>query len=99
MLAVMELEFEAELAEWRGPAPFYYLRAPEGPSDLIASLAREITYGWGAIPVRVRVADTEWTTSLFPKGGRYLIPVKDAVRRPLGLALGDVAEVWLRLGR
>ena len=72
MLAVMELEFEAELVEWRGPAPFYYL---------------------------VRVADTEWTTSLFPKGGRYLIPVKDAVRRPLGLALGDVAEVWLRLGR
>lgn len=99
MLAVMELEFEAELVEWRGPAPFYYLRAPEGPSDLIASLAREITYGWGAIPVRVRVADTEWTTSLFPKDGRYLIPVKDAVRRPLGLALGDVAEVWLRLGR
>lgn len=85
--------------EWRGPAPYYYLRAPEGPSDLIAPMAREVTYGWGAVPVRVRVADTEWTTSMFRKDGQYMIPVRDAVRRQLGLPLGDVAEVWLRLGR
>jgi len=25
------------------------------------------TYGWGAIPVRVRIGDTEWETSLLPE--------------------------------
>ena len=28
-----------------------------------------MTYGWGMIPVSVRIGDTEWTTSLWPKDG------------------------------
>ena len=36
-----------------------------------------------------------WTTSLFPKDGGYVVPLKDAVRRPEGLAVGDVVRVRL----
>ena len=31
---------------------------------------------------------TEWTTSLFPKDGRYIVPVKTSVRGAEGLEWG-----------
>lgn len=36
-----------------------------------------------------------WETSLWPKDGRYVVPVKTQVRRAEGLEEGDVAEVVL----
>jgi hypothetical protein len=59
----------------------------------IRAISRIVTYGWGVIPVRVRIGDTVWETSLFPKDGRYLVPVKDLVRRAEGLAAGDTVDV------
>jgi hypothetical protein len=47
------------------------------------------------IPVRARIGDTEWKTSLFPKDGGYIVPVKDAVRRPERLEVGQVVAVRL----
>ena len=47
------------------------------------------------IPVTARVGTTDWTTSLFPKDGRYLIPIKDLVRKAEGLTLGDHVKVDL----
>ena len=57
-----------------------------------------MTYGWGVIPVRVRIGKTEWKTSLFPKDGLYLVPLKDVVRKAEGLAEGDRVTVWLEIG-
>jgi hypothetical protein len=39
-----------------------------------------------------------FTTSLFPKDGAYLLPLKDAVRRKAALTAGDsiVVEMALR---
>lgn len=42
------------------------------------------------IPVTVQIAATKWATSLFPKDGRYIVPVKAAVRRAERLELGDI---------
>lgn len=58
-------------------------------------MASLVTYGWGAIPVRVRIGETSWTTSLFPRNGRYVVPLKDAVRKAEDLALGDTVDVEL----
>ena len=44
-----------------------------------------------------RLGGTSFTTSLFPKDGTYLIPLKDAVRRAEGIELGDVVTVALAL--
>ena len=93
----MELEFVGEVIEWRGPAPFYYVVIPEDESDAIASVATAFTYGWGVIPVRAEVAGMTFTTSLFPRDGGYLLPLKDAVRRPAGIDVGDRVEVELSL--
>lgn len=61
-------------------------------------MAKLVTYGWGVIPVGVRIGKTEWKTSLFPKDGLYLVPLKDMVRKAEGLAEGDRVTVWLEIG-
>jgi hypothetical protein len=70
---------------------------PEEPSAAIEAVASIVTYGWGAIPVTARIGRTDFTTSLFPRGERYLVPVKVAVRRAEQLALGDTVTVRLHL--
>jgi hypothetical protein len=47
------------------------------------------------IPVRGRVGDTDFDTSLWPKDGRYVVPLKDAVRDAEGVVEGDVVTVTL----
>jgi hypothetical protein len=51
----------------------------------------------GCDPGRVRIGDTEWTTSLFPKDGRYLVPVKDSVRKAEQLELDDKVMIELEV--
>jgi len=56
-----------------------------------------VTYGWGVIPVTVRIGKTKWTTSLFPKDGRYLVPIKASVRKAEKLEKGDTVSVRLEV--
>ena len=94
----MEVGFEGLVVEWRGPAPYYFVDVPAEESDDIRFAAQGIVY-WGQVPVVVRIDGTEFTTALFPKDGRYLLPLKDAVRRPAGIETGQVLTVALRVGR
>ena len=89
----MDATFSAELFEWRGPAPFYWLSLPDDVCDYIRDEAEEASYGWGAIPVSVRIGDTEWETSLLPRDGGYVLPVKNAVRAQEGIGDGDTVTV------
>ena len=49
----------------------------------------------GVIPVEARIGESTFNTSLFPKDGGYLLPLKNAVRRPRGLVAGDDVTVEL----
>lgn len=91
--------FAAPLVYWRGPAPFHFVAVPPADAAEIRALAPVLTYGWGAIPARVAIGGTEFTTALFPKDGGYLVPVRDAIRRAEGLALGDTVSMELWVGR
>jgi len=93
----MELTFSGVLFEWRGPSPFHFVAVPPAEAELIAEVAAMVTYGWGVIPVSARSGATTWTTSLFPKQGGYLVPVKDAVRRAERMSVGDVVTISLAL--
>ncbi|MBS1718291.1 MAG: DUF1905 domain-containing protein [Armatimonadetes bacterium] len=93
----MILEFTAEAIYWRGPAPFVYVPVPTDLSQEIKSVSCLVTYGWGCIPVRVRIGNTEFKTSLFPTDGVYLVPVKAAVQKAEGVNVGEVAKVRLEL--
>ena len=94
----MDLEFSGEMWFWRGPAPFHFVTVPEEQSQDIEAISAEVTYGWGCIPVSARVGKTSFTTSLFPKDGGYIVPIKVAVRRAERIELGDIVELQLRVG-
>lgn len=91
----MDQEFIGEVIEWRGPAPYYFVPVPEQEGIALRAAASAASYGWGMLPIRARIGSTEWTTSLWPKDGGYLLPLKDAVRKPEGLDAGDAVDVRL----
>jgi hypothetical protein len=91
----LQLEFTGEVFSWRGPAPYQFVRVPDAECRSLHEVASLVTYGWGMIPVTARVGGTEWTTSLFPKDGGYLVPVKVKVQRAEDLDVGDVVTVRL----
>jgi hypothetical protein len=93
------MEFSGKLFYWRGPAPFYFITIPEEMSQDIKAVSKLVTYGWGVIPVRVVIGETEFTTSLFPKEKCYLVPVKDKVRKAEKLSEGDDVMVRLEVGK
>ena len=93
----MDLSFTSRVIEWRGPAPYYYLPlSPEAAED-VHDVRKMATYGWGVIPVTAVVGEVEFTTSLFPRDGGYLLPLKDAVRRPNGITVGDEVTAELTI--
>ncbi|MDQ3663121.1 MAG: DUF1905 domain-containing protein [Actinomycetota bacterium] len=89
----MELTFASRVIEWRGPAPYYFVAIPDEESADIREVAARASYGWGVIPVEARIGAVDFKTSLFPKDGGYLLPLKDAVRRQRGLSPGDEVSV------
>lgn len=91
----MDLEFSGELWFWKGPAPWHFVTVPDPQSAEIEAASAMVTYGWGMIPVDARIGGTRWTTSLWPKDGQYVVPVKAWVRKAERLELGD--EVTVRL--
>ncbi len=95
----MHLSFKGKIWYWRGPAPYYFVSVPEQQSDDIKAISKLVTYGWGVIPVGVRIGEQEWLTSLFPKDGRYLVPIKDSVRKAGKLEEGEEVTVELEVGK
>ena len=96
---MVEFDFSGTVIEWRGPAPYHFIALPDWVADQIAVVARAVTYGWGMIPVQAQIGDTTWTTSLFPKDGGYLLPIKVAVQRAEAVGLGNLIAVRMRVGR
>ena len=91
----MEVAFSGEIWFWRGPAPHHFVTVPDDGCGELDAIAPLVSYGWGMIPVTVQAGDTRWTTSLFPKDGGYVVPLRADVRRREGLDVGD--PVTLRL--
>ena len=88
--------FTGEVIEWRGPAPYLFVAMTPEESEDLREEARGLIY-WGQVPVRVTIGGTEFTTALFPKDGRYLVPLKVAVQRAEAIGEGAIVEVVLRL--
>jgi hypothetical protein len=91
----MNLEFTGEMWFWRGPAPWHFVTVPDEGSAELEATSSFVTYGWGMIPVTAQIGDTRWTTSLFPKDGAYIVPVKTWVRQAEQLEVGDLVTVRL----
>jgi hypothetical protein len=91
----MNVEFSGPVWFWRGPSPFHFVTVPDAESAALASAAAAVTYGWGMIPVTACLGETTWTTSLFPKNGGYIVPLKDKVRMAEDVDVDDVVTLTL----
>ncbi len=79
----MEFSFEGEVIYWRGPAPFLFVALPPAIGAEITALGSAVSYGWGCVPVLARIGAVEFSTSLFPRNGSYVLPLKVAARKAL----------------
>jgi hypothetical protein len=93
----MDLDFTGELWFWRGPSPFYFITVPDSECRIIKDEWMFASYGWGMIPVTARIGASRWNTSLFPKDGRYVLPVKAAIREAEQVDEGDASLVKLSI--
>lgn len=93
----MNFEFSGVIFHWRGPAPYLFVAVPPKQSNEIKAVSGLVTYGWGVIPVHVRIGRTEFTTSLFPKDGKYLVPIKMLVQKAENVKEGDEVTIQLEL--
>lgn len=90
-----QVVFAGEVIVWRGPAPHLFVALPDAAAGVVRAAAWEASYGWGVVPVVAQIDGTEFATSLFPRSGGYLLPLKLAVRQVLGIAAGDRVAVTL----
>lgn len=93
----MDVSFDGEVFFWRGPSPWHFVEVPEDVCEALEAASALVSYGWGMVPVAGRIGATRFTTSLFPKDGRYVVPLKVAVRRAEQLGLGNVVTVELHV--
>lgn len=88
--------FSAKIVYWRGPAPFIFALVPDDVGAEIQAVSGSVSYGWGCIPVAADIGGIAFTTSLFPRQGSYLLPLKVAVRKKLPpIEIGDRVEVQM----
>ena len=92
----LEATFTGPLWRWSGESAWHFVTVPEPVSDDIASRV-EPGPGFGSVKVTVTVGTSTWSTSVFPdsKSGRYVLPVKAAVRRRERIDDGDELQVSL----
>lgn len=85
----MKITFTGEPWSWRGPSPFHSVTVPGSDCERFAEASEPVSSGWGMVPVDAAIRATVWSTSLWPKDGGSVIPVKAAVRSAERLELGD----------
>jgi hypothetical protein len=93
----LDLRFGGTIWYWRGPAPYHFVSVPPDEAEAIADFSSMVTYGWGMIPATVTIGRTTATTSLWPKDGGYIVPVKRVFQDAEGIGVGDDVEVRLRI--
>jgi len=91
---------KAKVWRWKQDAGWHFATVPKAQSAQIRNRFASAKRGWGSIPVRVKIGQTEWATSLFPQGktGSYLFAIKASVRNVEGIEEGCMitATVFLR---
>lgn len=94
---LLHIAFAEDVIHWRGPSPFFFVPIPGDHTGEIRHAARTASYGWGVVPVEATIGDIPFSTSLFPREGGYLLPLKTTVRKRADIAMGDTVHVEMRI--
>jgi hypothetical protein len=91
----MDLELQGEMWFWKGPSPWHFVSVPDDAAAALESASAVVSYGWGMVPVVARIGNTTWSTSLWPKDGGYIVPIRATVRKAERIDVGDTVTVRL----
>ncbi|HEX7784363.1 MAG TPA: DUF1905 domain-containing protein [Sphingobium sp.] len=92
-----DIAFTASIMHWRGPSPFYFAVVPDEHVGEVRYAARQASYGWGVVPVEAVINGIPFRTSLFPKDGGYLLPLKVDVRKRADIDINAPVDVEMRI--
>jgi len=76
-----------------------FVSLPHDQSADIRDLTDGLRTGFGSQRVKVSINASHWATSIFPESatGRFVLPVKKAIRQAEGIDVGDTATVTVEL--
>ena len=94
-----QIKFRAKLWKYQGKVAWYFFTIPYEESVHIKYHNAFRKKGWGSVPVLVKLAKSEWKTSVFPesKSGCYILPIKAEIRKVNGIKEGDYFDVIVEL--
>ncbi|MDR2997589.1 MAG: DUF1905 domain-containing protein [Microbacterium sp.] len=93
----MRIEYESDVIRWDARTEAWFFAVmPEELSREIQELPSP-PRGFGSLRVRARIGGTEWTTSIFPGRGGYVLPLKRQVRTAEGIEEGGTVVVDLEI--
>jgi hypothetical protein len=93
----MTFTFTAPVWHWKGPAPHHFLVLPPELVERVKKVANKVTYGWGMIPVRARIGETEFETAMWPMDGGYILPLRADTRKKEGIGVDDLVTAWVEV--
>ena len=88
----MRIRFSAGIYEWTARRNWFFVDVPPEHAADIADRPR-MPRGFGSVRVVATVGGTTWSTSIFPLGETYVLPLKKAVLKAEGISEGDEIEV------
>lgn len=100
--AMARAEYRVRTKVWLYPGKggWHFANLSLKQSREIRALFGADATGWGSLPVRVRIGETEWKTSIFrDRNSRsYLFAIKAEVRQKERIGAGHTinAVVWIR---
>ena len=94
-------QFESTLWKYNGHASWYFVDVPQDISENIKKSFSAQSAAWGTLKVDAIIDSIQWQTSLFfdRKRGGYLLPVKQKIRKSLGLEDESVVVVILKINK
>lgn len=94
-----EHKFTTRIWLYQGHAAWHFVSLPVVMSKEIKDYFGDMARGWGSLPVKVKLGETSWRTSIFPdsKTNTYVLPIKSAVRKQEKLQTGDKVQVVVEI--
>jgi len=94
------ISLDAEVWLWTSNGASWHFLTVEGEAAAeVRSASIGLTRGFGSVSVEVAIGGTRWRTSLFASkaSGGFLLPLKAAVRKAEGFAVGDMVSVTITI--
>lgn len=96
-MASRKYQIKSQLFKWQGEAAWFFIRIDEKISENIKDNFGMMARGWGSIPVRVTLGESQWKTSIFPDKNTYLLPIKSQIRKVEKIEDGDSVSLMIEI--